>query len=159
MLLISDANILIDMIEGGLIDHMFQLPEEFHVPDILFIEELQQQHQDLLDKGLRIKSMSGDVVMEAYRLRLKYKKPGQNDLNALALAKIEGYPLLTGDWDLREAAQAENVELKGTLWLVERMYKEKLISKKQATEAYGKMQDANRRLPWDKVKAQLKRFK
>jgi len=29
MLLISDANIFIDMIEGGLIEEMFRLPEEF----------------------------------------------------------------------------------------------------------------------------------
>ena len=38
--LISDANVLIDMEVGGLIELMFKLPFEFQTPDILFEEEL-----------------------------------------------------------------------------------------------------------------------
>ena len=41
-LLISDANILIDMEEGELLPQMFQLPYNFSIPDILFYEELEQ---------------------------------------------------------------------------------------------------------------------
>jgi hypothetical protein len=51
-LLISDANILIDIEEGQLISQLFQLPYQFCVPDILFAEELEEQHSDLLHKGL-----------------------------------------------------------------------------------------------------------
>jgi|GEM_PF-3477377 hypothetical protein len=36
MLLISDANILIDMADGGLLEKMSRLPEKFAVPDVLF---------------------------------------------------------------------------------------------------------------------------
>jgi hypothetical protein len=35
-LLISDANILIDLEEGGLLEVFFRLPYQFSVPDILF---------------------------------------------------------------------------------------------------------------------------
>lgn len=35
-LLISDANILIDLEEGELLNELFQLPYQFKVPDILF---------------------------------------------------------------------------------------------------------------------------
>ena len=35
-LLVSDANIFIDMEEGGLLELMFKLPYEFCVPDVLF---------------------------------------------------------------------------------------------------------------------------
>ncbi|WP_206434421.1 hypothetical protein [Iodobacter ciconiae] len=42
-LLISDANILIDMEEGGLLASMFSLNYEFLIPDILFYEELAGQ--------------------------------------------------------------------------------------------------------------------
>lgn len=43
-LLISDANILIDLEEGELLNELFQLPYQFKVPDILFFEELEDQH-------------------------------------------------------------------------------------------------------------------
>lgn len=51
-LLISDANILIDLEEGGLLRQLFGLPYEFRVPDILFYEELEDQHGYLVDLGL-----------------------------------------------------------------------------------------------------------
>ena len=38
LLLISDANVLIDIENGGLTGAMFSLPYQFAVPDILFYE-------------------------------------------------------------------------------------------------------------------------
>lgn len=53
MLLISDANILIDLIVGGLIEQMFGLPEEFAVPDVLFAEALSERHPSVTRFGSR----------------------------------------------------------------------------------------------------------
>jgi len=44
LLLISDANILIDIESGGLITFMFSLEVQFAVPDILFNDELKDLH-------------------------------------------------------------------------------------------------------------------
>lgn len=46
-LLISDANILIDMIVGGLLDDIFRLDYEFGLPDVLFEYELREHHAGL----------------------------------------------------------------------------------------------------------------
>jgi len=43
-LLISDANILIDIEVGGLTDAMFCLPFKFVTPEPLFEEELSETH-------------------------------------------------------------------------------------------------------------------
>jgi hypothetical protein len=43
-LLISDANVIIDMEVGGLIKQMFRLEYEFAVPDVLYEEELRENH-------------------------------------------------------------------------------------------------------------------
>ena len=53
LLLISDANVLIDIEDGGLTGAMFSLPYQFAVPDILFYEELQKHHNHLLQCGKR----------------------------------------------------------------------------------------------------------
>ena len=73
-LLISDSNIFIDMESGGLLKHMFRLPEEFAVPDVLYIEELSERHSNLPGYGLRVLGMDEQVITEAVRLRRAYRK-------------------------------------------------------------------------------------
>ena len=157
-LLISDANIFIDMEAGGLIAPMFKLPETFAVPDILFMEELVEYHPELPGHGLRVMSLTEETVAESMRLRQQHRHPSQNDLFALALAKQESCPLLTGDRRLRDVAKQEGVVLKGTLWLIERMVEEVIISVDGAADAYEGMRREKRRLPWAEVTKQLKRF-
>ena len=127
-LLISDANIFIDMKAGGLVEAMFRLPEIFAVLDILFMEELVEYHLELPGYGLQVMSLTEETVAESMRLRQQHRHPSQNDLFALALAKQESCPLLTGDRRLRDVAKQEGVVLKGTLWLIERMVEEAIIS-------------------------------
>ncbi len=52
LLLISDANILMDVEVGDLVAPMFSLGYQFAVPDVLYYEELEEQHAHLLDMGL-----------------------------------------------------------------------------------------------------------
>lgn len=155
-LVVSDANILIDMEEGGLIEAMFKLPETFAVPNVLFMEELVEHHPELPGHGLLVQELGELAVVETYRLRQRYPNPSLNDLFALALAKQEACPLLTGDRNLRVAADQEGVELRGTLWLVERLVEEAIVTVEQAAEAYERMRATNRWLPWPEVAKQLK---
>lgn len=148
-LLISDANILIDMAEGRLLALMFGLPYQFRTPDILFEEELREQHADLLELGLGLLELSSDSMRSVTLLAARYRRASRNDCLALALAQQEKCPLLTGDKRLREAAQAEKVEVKGTLWLVEMLVHHEFLSVTQAKRALKSMQTSGRRLPWN----------
>lgn len=160
MLLISDANILIDMDVGGLLKKIFRLPETFAVPNVLFEEELSSRHPELLGHGLLLKILKGEGVAEAYRLKtlcIGRDAPSLNDLFALMLAKQEQCPLLTGDRRLRKVAADNHPEvvIRGTLWLVGRLKEEQIITAKDAADAYEKMRDSSSRLPWDEVERQL----
>jgi predicted nucleic acid-binding protein len=66
----------------------------------------------------------------------------------LALAKQEGYPLLTGDQGLKAAAQAEDVTVMGTVWLLRTMVENHLLSVDEAIAALALMKEGKRRLPW-----------
>ncbi|EJL6741193.1 DUF3368 domain-containing protein [Vibrio cholerae] len=147
-LLISDANILIDMEEGGLLEAMFQLPYDFATPDILFFEELEEEHAHLLGLGLALKEVSSAFMMYAMKLTGTYTQASRNDCFALALAKQEQCPLLTGDMALRKAAEKEAAIVKGTVWLVSQLVVHKQINTEQARAAYSQMQANGRRLPW-----------
>jgi predicted nucleic acid-binding protein len=77
-------------------------------------------------------------------------------LFALALAEHEQCPLLTGDAALRSAAEAERVEVKGTVWLVTEMVRKQCITATVARVAYKTMQEQGRRLPWELAHSMLK---
>jgi hypothetical protein len=108
-LLISDANILIDLEEGDLLDVSFRLPYQFSVPDILFAEELEAQHAHLVTLGLGVRGLSSEAMRDAAELIRRSRGASRNDCFALALARQEKCPLLTGDRDLRALAEAERI--------------------------------------------------
>ncbi len=147
--LISDANILIDLEDGLLLDQMFSLPFVFKIPDILFVEELEENHSHLLALGLQLGELSEETMPYAFDLTQQYTQPSRNDCFALALAKQDNCPLLTGDKNLRKAAEEQEVEVRGTLWLVESLVVHEIITKEQAHEAYERMKQCQRRLPWN----------
>ena len=154
-LLISDANILIDIEIGGLVAPMFSLDYRFSVPDVLFYEELDEQHGYLIDMGLEVRELDERMVARVFDLAGQYKRPGRYDLFALVLAAEENCPLLTGDKDLKAAAESEHVEVRGTLWLVEEMVRAGKISVQIARNAYLRMQVHGRRLPWKHAEDRL----
>lgn len=158
-LLISDANVIIDMEVGGLIKLMFRLDYEFAVPDVLYETELKENHSNLPKLGLKRLELQPESVAYTVELGAKYRKPGRIDLMALALAKQEQCRLLTGDQALRDAGKAEGMEVVGTIWLVGEMLHAKIIAKKEARAAYNKMRESDRRLPWDEVDKQLKQWR
>lgn len=149
LLLISDANILIDMEAGELTDAFFQLPMQFAIPDILYWEEIQPAAPDWEQRGLRVLEVTGEFVAYASALPEKYgSEPSANDYLALALAKQEGCPLLTGDQALRQAAQSEEISVMGSVWLLRAMVENGLLNVDQALVALGLMKEKKRRLPW-----------
>jgi hypothetical protein len=136
-LLISDANILIDMEEGELLPQMFQLPYNFSIPDILFYEELEQEHNHLIELGLRLDELEGELVSYSVALVEQYRKPSRNDCFALALAKHHQCPLLN-----------EAVVVMGTVWLLKQLVILQLITADEARTSLTLMKNAGRRLPW-----------
>ncbi|OAI12730.1 PIN domain-containing protein [Methylomonas lenta] len=147
-LLISDANILIDLEVGGLMLELFKLPYQIQVPDMLFADELEADHGYLLEHGLLLGELSSASMAEVETLVIKYKQPSRYDCFALMLAKQEQCPLLTGDQNIRNAAKLKNVDVKGTLWIIEAMIEHQIISIQTARAAYRNMEQQGRRLPW-----------
>lgn len=154
-ILVSDANVLIDLEICDLTEQAFRLPISYLTPDILFLEELKMHHSNLLDLGLKVIELSPTGVENAVRLVARYPKPSRNDIIALATAQEQRCALLTGDQDLREVAEQENVVVHGTLWLVETIVDAGMITVDHALKAYEVMQEHGRRLPWATAKRRL----
>ena len=131
LLLISDANILIDMEAGQLMERLFQLPMQFAMPDILYWEEIEPGTPDLEVLGLKILEVRGEYVRYASELPDKYGTAlSPNDYLALALAR------------------KEDVKVMGTVWLLQAMVENRLLSVDEAIAALALMKESRRRLPW-----------
>lgn len=164
-LFISDANILIDMEAGGLMDTLFRLPMRFAIPDLLYYEEIEPGRPGLENKGLQVMEVRGEFVAYARQLSEQYAslfaakngfRPSHNDYLALALAKQEVGVLLTGDANLRIVADKEGVSVKGSIWLLEIMVKHCLLAADDALNALTRMKADGRRLPWGQAENMLK---
>jgi predicted nucleic acid-binding protein len=148
---VSDANILIDFEEAGLVLSIFQLDIVLAVPDVIFAEELEARHAHLREQGLTVLELEPASIDDALSLARRYRRPSRNDLMALALARQERCPLLTGDGHLRSAATAEGVEVHGTLWLARQFLASSLVSSTRMRIAFTEMRARGRRLPWPLV--------
>lgn len=163
-LLISDANVLIDMEAGALMETLFRLPMKFGIPDLLYYEEIEPGIAGLEDLGLQVMEVSGDFVAYAEQLPSRHNhllpakngpKPSHNDYLALALAKQESCTLLTGDANLRIVAGKESVTVMGTVGLLCAMVENHLLTVDEALKALYKMKEAKRRLPWHDAEKML----
>lgn len=159
-LLISDANILIDMEAGALMNTLFALPVQFGIPDLLYHEEIEPGCPGLERLGLQIMEVTGEFVSYAQQLPSQYgTKPSHNDYLALALAKQETCTLVTGDNNLRSIASKERVNVIGTISLLSDMVENRLLTIDGAFLALERMKASKRRLPWTEAERILNRWR
>lgn len=158
-LIISDANILIGFEHAGLTPRLFQLELELAVPDLLYHDELSKHHGDLPSLGLQLLELSPALISQAYEYRRQHPKPSIYDLFALVLSLDRECPLLTGDKALRLLASDKGIDVFGTIWLMEQLFNDKLITIDEMETAYDSMLDNQSRLPEREIRRQLTRLK
>lgn len=158
LLLISDANVLIDMEAGELTHECFSLPYRFGIPDVLYEEEIKPGSPYFESLGLEPMTVSGAFVNYAISLGDPVEaNPGMNDRLALALSQEKRCPLLTGDMQLRMLAVKEGVEVRGTIWLIEELLQHSRVTVAQAEHSLSLMKRRGRRLPWEQAAEVIRR--
>jgi hypothetical protein len=160
-ILVSDTSVLIDLERGELIASAFRLSATFAVPDVLFERELREYGGDeLLRLGLRVESLDGEGVAMAMSHRHAQRLLTVPDSFALALAKINGWTLLTGDGPLRELARAESVDCHGVLWLLDEFETQGAATHLQLHAGLEKISAHPRcRLPKQEIASRLSRYR
>ena len=133
---------------------------EFLVPDVIAEDELPSSLVDsLLEMNVRITSLSSEGVEYVSELSETYSKPSRADLFALACAAEYDRTLVSGDKSLRSAADTEGVHVHGTLWFLDTLVEEKLLSRIEACEALEKMIESKSRFPQKEVTKRLLKWR
>ena len=155
--LVSDTSVLIDLDRGSLVEPIFRLSFEFTVPDLLYERELREHGgPEFVRLGLRVEQLDGDGVSRALGYLRKRRSLSVPDSFALALAKTNGWMLLTGDRRLRELAEEEDVRCHGVLWLLDRMFEHGVTDQEDLYVGLGKIAAHPRcRLPKPEIRKRL----
>ena len=160
--LVCDANVLIDLEAADLTPKLFHTQYEFVISEAVFREELAPTYPHFVQYPFRIVAETPDgmhtmmKLMQRYAQNLSTTAPSRLDCVALATAKILNTTLLTGDQRLRLAAIKEQVDVHGTIWMVEELIRQTIIDVTEARDAYAAMKQAKSRLPWDQAEKRLK---
>jgi hypothetical protein len=147
MRLVLDTCVCIDLFRGGCLPIVKNLGYELLVPDVLQLELKEPPWDSLLRSGINPISLSPVEIAKIYSLRSQYPRPSINDLFSFAVAERENGLLITGDRNLRLAAEAEGIIVHGVLWLLDEMVRAKLLSNRQALSSMNEMLKFNSRFP------------
>lgn len=125
-IIINDASCLIDLLKGRLLHAMLELPFRFVIPYPVRHSELltltPQDWQMLDESGVEIYDLEADAVAEAFAIKAERPRLSANDCFCLvASLRRENAILLTGDAQLRQAAEQRAVEVHGVLWIIDRL--------------------------------------
>ena len=153
---IIDTNVLIDLHTGSILNSLFALQYVFIAPDVIVAELQDPPGSDLLPLGLQSAEFSGKQVLEVMSLAEHHPNIAINDLFALVLAKSRGLILLTGDRRLRDLATKHDVDVHGTLWILDEMVKTGVLKPAEAGRALHTMLDHGCRLPQAECVERLK---
>lgn len=128
------------------------------IPDVVVEELLTPIAFAESQCNAEVKELPAKGMRQVIELSAKHRQLSAADLFALALAKMENGVLLTGDRQLRLAAGAEGVLIKGTLGVIDALVAANCISTLEAQEALKAIMRKNTRLPNAECMLRLNRW-
>ncbi len=144
---ISDTNIWSHFRHGGLLDELFALPIVFASTDFVLNELPADEVGQLKANGLVVETLDSDAVQALDGLMAEHDNSALADVSCYFVAKQKGFPLLTGDAQLRKQAAKDGVEVRGALWLLHELVANDIIAPAHAAAALQAMLNAGARLP------------
>ena len=158
----SDTNVWIDFMKIDKLDLPFKLQYVYLMENSTISEELlipEGLNARLVKLGLKGTEMSFEEYILAEKFSTKYKRLSKHDCVALAIAKNREIILLTGDLNLRKAAQAEKVKIMGTLKILDELIGGEYIFKDEYDDCLRGLSQFNGgviRLPQEEIDKRLK---
>ena len=163
-LIVSDANIFIDLISMGLIGDFFLLPFDIMTVDFIMRELKKSRQKEIVQayearKKLTIQTFSADEIDEINVLRESagYKVSIQ-DCSIWFCAKKKGASILTGDKALTTRARGDGIEVHGLLYVLDQLVEQNIIPPALASEKLSELTSYNKRLPEKLVSELISRW-
>lgn len=160
MLLISDANIFIDLFKLGLLEKFDKLNFALATTDFV-VQELNNEQQNALSKlDIQTIKLSGDEIGLFYgefslvaTLHISYA-----DYSVFYAAKKYDGVVLSNDKALRNFTNARNVKVKGIFYILDTMVELGIESSARMIEYLKELARLNSRLPAHEIEKRIEKY-
>ena len=160
MLLISDANIFIDLERVGLLVEFSKLDIEISTSDFVFNELNQRQQKVVKNLNITIYTLDSNELMiffSEYKSLGKVKISSQ-DYSIYYFAKKYKAYLLSNDKALRNFSHKNNINVKGIFYILDLIIEQSQLNKKYLSKSISLLLN-NNWLPKDEINKRLERLK
>lgn len=152
-LLIHDANILIDLLDLGLLDRALDLPFAMETTDLVRLEVREPDQERVLsacisDGKLSVIASTAQQVLAIQSYRLESPRLSLADCSVVFHAIDRNGIVLSGDGRLRGEAEAMRLEVHGTPWVLDQMVEHRMLDPHDAIDKLKLFMDINKRLPY-----------
>ena len=149
MLLISDANIFIDLDNIDLLDACNQLSYKIITTDFVYNELYPQQKQTLDKLNIEQLTFEAEEMTDFYTKYFQLGNVGisPEDYSLIYKAKKEDCSILTGDRALRNYIIKENIQVFGIFFILDSILEQGLLSQDEWEIKIRLLQTINQRLP------------
>ena len=152
-IVISDTNILFDLMAIELLDSFFRMPWEvlttdFVMDEIKQLEQKQHVNKFVVSNKLKVIQNESIELSEIFTLfRVNRNNASIADCSVWHLAKKRNARLLTGDAKLRKSAEADSVKVSGVLFIFDCLVDYGIEDKKTCAVKLMDLMKINSRLP------------
>lgn len=158
MLLISDANIFIDLEKTDLLKHFDTLGIAVGTSDFVYNELNSEQRSIVTELNIEIYTMESDELMDFFTdfTAQNLKKLSSQDYSIFYYAKKYNGEVLSNDLRLRKYATKKSIPVKGLFFVLDTMVSQQCVTPRTMVEKLLHLKEINKRLPIDEIDKRIK---
>jgi predicted nucleic acid-binding protein len=164
IIVITDACFLIDLIDVGLFEEFLGLGYQVHITSSVFSELEGDEYVKPVSKCIKQKEMflynltAADQTALEKLMRKHSSRLSEPDCSCLYLAKEINATILTCEKLLTKVAKNLNLDVHGSLWILDRLLDTSIITRRFAYSKLKDLMSINPRLPVKECQKRLKRW-
>ena len=151
---VVDTSVWINLHNGNILLQALLLTNrgwEFYITDAVARELEEPSCKTLEQNGIKRYSLSDNQVSETETLRKQKRGLSVADASSIVAAQVLQALILTDERSLREKAQELQIEVHGTLWLLDQLVAAQLINNMTVRDALDRMIAAGAWFPREEV--------
>ena len=153
MLLISDANIFIDLAKTDLLKHFDKLGIAIATSDFVYNELNAEQKSIVIQLRIKIYTMDSNELLNFFNefTTQNLKKLSSQDYSIFYYAKKYDGEVLSNDKRLRKYAKKKAITVKGLFFVLDEMVAQECVTPRTMVEKLLHLKEINKRLPTNEI--------
>ena len=163
-IIITDTNVLFDVIKIGALPEFFSLDYEICTTVFVIQEILPSPQKEMVETFIRAKKLtvfgfSEEEVEEITNLNTGRNLKRFTDKSLIWKSLHLNCPILTGDKKMREVGEKMGLEVHGSIWIIDELMDKNLISNDKAVTLLEQLLLANSWLPRHEIEKRINKLK